>query len=200
MKNSERSVCKEDRKMNFREINYFLGFRSHSIIIKLVFILAILLIIILSINFNNHLSIVGETNATIPNSSKKDAVNTTLSGSDFEEANHIQDSLADETTQSVLYVTIFSINHILGSGISVTPNENSNKLILKITKGKFNDLNYLLYDRSNNLLLSREIDNAINEINMQQFSIGSYVLKVLKQDNIPVQKFVINRKQVNKLQ
>ena len=73
------------------------------------------------------------------------------------------------------------------------PNPTTDYVVLKITDTALVNLQYTLFDLSGKTIVSKKITTSSTEINMRNFSIGMYLLKLTKK-NQPIKMFKIIKK------
>jgi hypothetical protein len=73
------------------------------------------------------------------------------------------------------------------------PNPTTDYVVLKITDTALENLQYSLFDLNGKTIVSKKITTSSTEINMRNFSIGMYLLKLTKK-NQPIKTFKIIKK------
>jgi len=73
------------------------------------------------------------------------------------------------------------------------PNPTTDYDVLKITDTALENLQYSLFDLNGKTIVSKKITTSSTEINMRNFSIGMYLLKLTKK-NQPIKTFKIIKK------
>ena len=73
------------------------------------------------------------------------------------------------------------------------PNPTTDYVVLKITDTALENLQYCLLDLNGKTIVSKKITTSSTEINMRNFSIGMYLLKLTKK-NQPIKMFKIIKK------
>ena len=73
------------------------------------------------------------------------------------------------------------------------PNPTTDYVVLKITDRVLENLQYSLFDLNGKTIVSKKITTSSTEINMRNFSIGMYLLKLTKK-NQPIKTFKIIKK------
>jgi len=74
------------------------------------------------------------------------------------------------------------------------PNPTTDYVVLKITDTALVNLQYTLFDLSGKTIVSKKITTSSTEINMRNFFVGMYLLKLTKK-NQPIKTFKIIKKQ-----
>lgn len=75
--------------------------------------------------------------------------------------------------------------------LSVFPNPVSTSLKLQITGDQYKNLSYRLYNIEGKTILSKTIQASPEMINMELYTSGTYLLKVLRDETVPVKTFKI---------
>jgi hypothetical protein len=91
-------------------------------------------------------------------------------------------------------LTITSLNNLPDNSleINVYPNPTSDNLSIKITKGSFDDLKFLLFDINGKLMAEQSFLNFETNISFLNLTAGTYLLKLFK-NNLELQVFKIVR-------
>jgi hypothetical protein len=92
--------------------------------------------------------------------------------------------------QSKLTVTAIDPTLFPGLEVSVYPNPVSTSLRLHISGDRLQNLTYILYNIEGKAVLNKEIVSSPELIQMELFSSGTYLLKVLR-DNAPLKTFKV---------
>ena len=92
--------------------------------------------------------------------------------------------------QSKLTVTAIDPTLFPELQLSVYPNPVSTSLRLQISGDRLQNLTYMLFNIEGKAVLIKEIENSPELIQIEQFSSGTYLLKVLK-DNTPLKTFKV---------
>jgi len=96
--------------------------------------------------------------------------------------------------QPKLIVTAIHNLTVQNLALKVFPNPTSDYVILEITKGNFENLQYSLFDLSGKLLLQKKVLSNCEQLGMQPFSTGAYFFKVTNRVGHPLQTFKIIKK------
>lgn len=73
------------------------------------------------------------------------------------------------------------------------PNPTTDYIVLKIRDTALENLQYSLFDLNGKTIVSKKITTSSTEINMRNFTIGVYLLKLTKK-NQPIKTFKIIKK------
>lgn len=93
--------------------------------------------------------------------------------------------------QSKLTVTAIDPDAFNGISLSVYPNPVVFELILDISGTGKTNLVYHLYNTEGKLLVNKITDNQSEKINMQNYSAGTYLLKVFSNEKQSLQTFKV---------
>jgi hypothetical protein len=93
--------------------------------------------------------------------------------------------------QSRLTVTAIDPTLFPELDLSVYPNPVSTSLRLVISGDKLQNLTYRLYNIEGKAIIDKDIENSPELIKMELFSSGTYILKVFRDENIPLKTFKV---------
>ncbi len=107
----------------------------------------------------------------------------TLTGTNF--------TLTQGFQQGNLKVTSIGINPNTGISISVYPNPVLSELILEVLPSGNTNLCYQLFDLEGKLIISQKVENFPEIIKMNNYSSGTYLLKIIKNGKEMFPKFKV---------
>jgi hypothetical protein len=93
--------------------------------------------------------------------------------------------------QSRLTVTSVDPTLFPEMDLSIYPNPVSTSLKLQISGDRLQNLNYMLFNMEGKAILAKDIESSSELIKMELFSPGTYLLKVFRDDNIPLKTFKV---------
>ncbi|MBK6284487.1 MAG: T9SS type A sorting domain-containing protein [Draconibacterium sp.] len=93
--------------------------------------------------------------------------------------------------QGNLKVTAIGINPNAGFLISVYPNPVLSELILEVSTSGNPNLSYQLFDLEGKLIISQKVENFPEIINMNIYSSGTYLLKIIRNGKEMFPKFKV---------